>query len=444
MSSNPIIGAPPKDQFYNRQSVQAGSFQALTVGNLDASIAAVDNLTVNNLVVLDSCDGCSNLLLSRTRYGAPGDEFTWINTPDANDPLLPTVQLNPLATDYNVSSTLIFPANSSQGTGTRLTFDATSGAFRAGTVNGDKWDSVGNNSVAFGLENSVPTGSVNSSILGGQLNTIANFTNSTIAGGSSNTMTGAAAKDSSFIGAGFTNTIAGEQSGIVCGALNFTAGDNSVICGGTDNFVYGNSSGVVCGHSNIVGADVTDSAVLCGYQNSITGTVSASAIVAGFDNVVYANNSCIVAGNSNTIESSATNSSILSGSKITATFGDMAYMTNAAHLGGTVQKIRNISSSTDVQITDFILLADSTAGNCTLTLTSTISGQEYIVKKVVTANNVIIDAGVGNTIIPVNAGDGARTYTLPAASRAAVHFVLSSAQGITPYVWNVIMSVTGT
>lgn len=433
--SQQISGYVTKDEHYTHEAVTSGSFHDLVAGVLDCANVTAKELIVNNLNIIGTCVGCGS-------GSVPAGGMTWVNAPDdvTSDP---TVQLNPLGTDYQVPCALIFPTDSVSSSGTRLTFDGSNGALRAGSVGGTEWDSVAINSVAFGLTNSVPTGCKQSAILAGQLHTITDFTNSCIVGGGVNSITGAT-NDSAFIGAGTTNRVLSDNGGIICGNKNTTSGTNSIICCGASNTIANSNSAVVCGSStNLTGQD---SAVLSSTGNSNLYQ-DQSSIIVGSANTIFNANSSIIAGSNNFVYQP--NASILSGLSIfnSAIPDDSAIMGNCYHVGGTSQHCGSITGSVSVNTSDYIILVDSTNGDATLTLPQTVTaGQEFIVKKLVPDNNVTLDAGGfidDNLIIPVDTSAPSRTYVMGSTKRASVRLVYSRESGGT-LIWDVIMATTGT
>lgn len=255
---------------------------------------------------------------------------------------------------------------------TRLYFDKSKGAFRAGTATDTQWDAsyVGNNSIATGNDNTATgnnsaviggegniTESLDSVILGGigntiddssrgsaiiggltyipphggaatittGLNSIDTSTSSVIiaakssiitnsdytaqTGGINNTITSA---DYSFSGGGSGNSITtASASSLIGGGTNSLTGDYSVIAGGATNEInVANYSAIISGYSNEI-ISTTYSIIMGGNNNSISA--QSAAIVGGTGHTAAANatSSAIVGGTDNTV--TGANSVVLGG-----------------------------------------------------------------------------------------------------------------------------------
>jgi hypothetical protein len=242
------------------------------------------------------------------------------------------------------------------------------------TINDSNYSGIfggsGNTITADGVSGYQPTGSA---IIGGNTNIISSTIGSTslvdagawsvIAGGSNNTISG---HSNSFIGGGSSNII------------DFSDGNNFII-GGFQNTLKSAHAGIIgtedsiieeeCDRSIILGGNVntihslqTDSAIIAGDNNVITGNSTNSGLISIGTNSAYINdgdytvlmggqsssaitssNSVILGGNQNTLDTttrsaivggfqntlnSTSNSVILGGQGITATADDTVYMNN--------------------------------------------------------------------------------------------------------------------
>ena len=132
--------------------------------------------------------------------------------------------------------------------------------------------------IAGGLTNSVATGAFYSFIGGGGSNSVnASSTNSAIVGGRSNRTV----SDYNFIGAG-RNNLASETHSTVVGGEDHQATSNHIFIGGGDTNTSSGPYGVIAG----------------GHTNNITQTYST--IVGGFDNTVSSQYSAVGGGRENT------------------------------------------------------------------------------------------------------------------------------------------------
>jgi hypothetical protein len=241
----------------------------------------------------------------------------------------------------------------------RLFFDKSKSAFRAGIVEDDSWDesNLGEYSIAFGKNNK--SNGEGSSILGGEDNSIVtsnksviiagkdnaistNSTNSLVGSGSDNSIddsggsfVGAGGQnnidqksESSFIGAGFGGSITSSSTSSFIGAgvgNEISTSDFSLVGSGRGNSISGSNASIIVGggidkDSFIDGNQITGGkshGILSGNGNSITDGFS-SAIISGDGNTIsnqttvdYFN--IIGAGSGNSIENSIS-SSIISGS----------------------------------------------------------------------------------------------------------------------------------
>ena len=191
----------------------------------------------------------------------------------------------------------------------RMFFDKSKGAFRAGSVTFLEWDNVniGVNSVAFGNAN---TASGVESTVGGGSNNIADTIAATVGGGSANTGSGMG----STIGGGSENTASGLGSAIGGGSENTGSGIGSTIGGGSENTASGIGSNTGGGQRDTASADF--STVSGGSDNIASGMGSTiggglantasgieSTIAGGYDNTASGSNSAVLGGINNTAQS---------------------------------------------------------------------------------------------------------------------------------------------
>lgn len=266
----------------------------------------------------------------------------------------------------------------------RMFFDKSKGAFRAGTVNGTEWDALsrGSDSVAFGKNNTAS--GVQSVIGGGQANTASGL-NSVISGGITNTASGiesfvgggdtnaasntnaavagglsnTASNIESFVGGGASNT-ASERASVVAGGNNNTAsGIESFIGGGDTNLASNTNAGVASGISNTAsnleafvggGASNTASGRASGILAGTSGVASGldSFIGSGAGNAVSSSYGAAVAGQSNTVNAGASrgfigagNANVVTGVNAVVVGGDtnQAISSHSGILGGEDNRI---------------------------------------------------------------------------------------------------------
>ncbi|MFT5666040.1 MAG: hypothetical protein ACI9DK_000217, partial [Vicingaceae bacterium] len=153
----------------------------------------------------------------------------------------------------------------------RMFFDKSKGAFRAGRVTFSEWDNVniGVNSVAFGNTNTAS--GIESTVGGGSNNTADNIA-ATIGGGRFNTASGI----ESTVGGGLSNTAIGLLSTVGGGQRDTASGDFSTIGGGFTNIASGNYSAILGGIENTAQS----------YGEMVFGTYSAP-LISGFDALNY-------------------------------------------------------------------------------------------------------------------------------------------------------------
>lgn len=245
--------------------------------------------------------------------------------------------------DFVVGSESLDDLNSSTAGDSRMLFDKSLGAFRAGTVDGTQWDepSRGNHSVAFG-HNTEASGS--SSTVSGGRNNSATAGYTTVGGGDGNIASGVnaavgggynnqATNDDATVGGGYANrasapraTVAGGYSnqaantgasvggGILCDALNqySTVGggsgnvanaDFATISGGNTNTADGEYASIGGGSTNT--ADGTSSVTAGGDSNDSDSDYAA--VLGGQGNHANAAHASIGGGQGNLIDDSSGN-----------------------------------------------------------------------------------------------------------------------------------------
>lgn len=211
-----------------------------------------------------------------------------------------------LATDDFVfgSDTL---ENSTSAKASRVTFDKSKSAFRAGFTTSTQWNDAnrGLASVAFGYDNSAAANY--SAAIGGRLNT-ASGSQSSVVSGNSNISSG----ESSIVGSGVDNQARAQDSSILSGSENIIEqlASRSSIVSGSDNLIsIGSSSSIIgAGVNNRIRISTSSSAIVSGLNNSVgdglTPTLQ-SFLGGGFTNVTVGNQSVLVGGNSNILNGNA-------------------------------------------------------------------------------------------------------------------------------------------
>jgi hypothetical protein len=161
----------------------------------------------------------------------------------------------------------------------RVLFDKSKGAFRAGVVQADQWDNsnLGDYSVAFGRNTT--SSSDYSVVSGGWLNEATSFASS-VGGGRGNV----ASSSYAVIGGGNVNVASGGSASILGGQENIVSAIYSSILGGQENEVSGEFSSVLGGQYNLVESDY--SSIVDGYSNSISGIANYSSILGGRENLI--------------------------------------------------------------------------------------------------------------------------------------------------------------
>jgi len=189
----------------------------------------------SNLFTLPNTDGTNGQVLSTNGSGA----VSWVD--DASGPFANTTNVI-LAGDSNDdflfgSAQLADAGNENEDS--RVFFDKSKGAFRAGIVNSTEWDNVnvGTWSTVSGGINNIASDI--SATVGGGYDNNAYGNSSAIAGGSTN-----AANNSAFVGGGYTNLASGGTSTISGGTNNTASGYASTIGGGQNNTASGSRSAI--------------------------------------------------------------------------------------------------------------------------------------------------------------------------------------------------------
>ena len=230
---------------------------------------------------------------------------------------------------YNTANTTdtdntVAGPQSLEGAATKMFFDPTDGAFRAGIVNGTQWDytNLGTRSLAFGENNTVS--GANSAAIGGSSHSIAQTSSD------------------SFIGSGNTNLIANNGSnGIVAGSNNSITGGICAICAGNNNVINQNcdTSAIASGINNTLQNTLTDCFIGAGTSNSVNGGVTAitqSCVCGGSTNIATGSRAVVVGGSNNT--ASGLSSFVGAGS------GNVASGQNSAVGGGTNNQATGVRS----------------------------------------------------------------------------------------------------
>jgi len=286
MCDTTINGKVPTDLAVTNLGLNNLYAQNIQTCTLSAAAGEIDDLVVNNLTVLNTCVGpCGG------GGGGGNDPHVWRHFPDTNNGT-PTVQLDPAFPTYQVPTTLLFPTTTQDGASVRLAFNAFEGSLRAGEVTGTQWDTRGTNSVAFGLNNTVPN-SNQATVAGGINNSILLSNNAFIGGGVGNIIDPSA---NSVVGGGEDNKITNsENASIMAGASNnIEASDRSSIAGGSANRI-GTAGGSGGSFSSFIGAggnnqiidlpDVSNSFIGSGLSNSISNSIECG-IMGGRENTI--------------------------------------------------------------------------------------------------------------------------------------------------------------
>jgi hypothetical protein len=201
--------------------------------------------------------------------------------------------------DFVVGSSSLDDLDSGTDGDSRLQFDKSKSAFRAGSVSSDQWDNSnrGEHSVALGKDS------------------IASASDSTVSGGKNNEATGI----SSVVSGGESNVASGEKAVVSGGNLNLAIGEGSSVSGGHGNHAYEEASAVSGGDRNkaqniksfVGGGEANVAAgdhasIVGGFNNNVGG--SSSTIGGGANNVVLGDSS-VIAGGGSTIGNEITSDS---------------------------------------------------------------------------------------------------------------------------------------
>ena len=194
--------------------------------------------------------------------GKDGEPF-WHYIPVTEGGVVTDITLapNPAAVGAPVTSDFLVPlsAQNTEGPGTRLFFDQSKGAIRAGAVDGTQWDdgNRGQYSVVFGVNN---TAFGNLSTVTGGAKNVASAKLSFVGGGGDDIFSGyenIASGERSVIVGGSGNRSSGYCSSIVGGLLNNSTNTSSTIGGGTGNNSSGIFSTIPGGYSNSSGGNTS-------------------------------------------------------------------------------------------------------------------------------------------------------------------------------------------
>jgi hypothetical protein len=184
----------------------------------------------------------------------------------------------------------------------RMLFEKSTGAFRAGTANSTQWDTRGLGSAAFGT-NTQANG--NYTFVVGQSNAIeVNSVNSSICGGGSNAISSTAIY--SCITSGLNNSIVSANYSSVCSGQGNSItgnGDCNAILGGISNEITttSNYNSILGGTTNSITSSGNCGIIVGGHSNVISGSATACAAIAGTGNVVTTDYSTIVGADGQTI-----------------------------------------------------------------------------------------------------------------------------------------------
>lgn len=262
--------------------INVGAGQPVFAGK--TVLAGIPTLTFNtlaagmNITLAYSGDGASIVVSATT---APIGSNVWQYIADTGS-VPSSVALNPAFPGPPapvIPSNLVFPGTSSEASpppfgGVTLIFDASSGAFRAGQVNGGQWvqASRGAQSAAFG-QNTVASGPQSFAAgLGCSATGTACFAFGT----------GCSADGSACIAMGANTSVTGGASvGCVALGQESTASGNQCFAMGFQASANGQTNSVLGGVTNTVGPACSNSAILCGQNNTILAGHNSSSILSG-------------------------------------------------------------------------------------------------------------------------------------------------------------------
>jgi hypothetical protein len=173
----------------------------------------------------------------------------------------------------------------------RMFFDKSKSAFRAGIVQGNQWDdaNIGYYSFAVGYDNTASEYA--STVAGGQENTSSGIS-STVSGGISNTASG----EYSTVSGGTGNAANGDYSAVSGGSGNTASGEYSTVNGGNDNFASEQYCTIGGGYANTTSN--RNSTVSGGISNAASGL--SSTVSGGISNIASRISSTVSGGISNT------------------------------------------------------------------------------------------------------------------------------------------------
>lgn len=258
--SGTLIGPPPGLLVLENEGTGTGLIFDKVVGNVAfvRSLQAGTNIaiaTIGENIVIDA-------------VGPPISSQIWQYVTDTNS-LGSSVILNPTYPGAVIPSDLVYPGTSTEENpppfdGITLIFDASNGAFRAGSVDDGQWTQAnrGAQSASFGLNN---TASGSQTFIGAGSSNIATALSAFVGAGTNNT---ASARDS-FVGAGSTNSSSALGAVVIGGSVNFASGDFAIIGAGSVNMASGENSFVGAGTHNT--ASNSESFVGSGMNNTASG-----------------------------------------------------------------------------------------------------------------------------------------------------------------------------
>jgi hypothetical protein len=238
----------------NSLITQFGAADTVVSNGVVAAYTAADTIVSNGAVAYVTA--ATNFAL---RYIAQGTNIVLLTNGN-------TITVHSTATGSGGASGIA----TTDGSGTNTTLYFVNAAW--GTNNA-VYGTRGN--ITLAESNTIYPQSINSSILGGQANSLGtNTVRSAIAGGFSNLITGIASADftnasDSFIGAGLSNKVYAKRGFIGAGQQNTAIGTNAAVVAGVYNAAYGNNSFIGGGVFNQISLGASNSVAL-GASNIIT------------------------------------------------------------------------------------------------------------------------------------------------------------------------------
>jgi len=467
----PPVGAPGSlvrvipATFGNKDGVP-GAYQPSLVGGpaYDGHTWVVDGLNRYVEFPYGFSTGATTLTLLFYRYTGltgggtigPAGTHVWHYVADATAPnltLCPDPAFPGAALSHFVAP---LTAQSTEGAGSRIMFDVTKSAFRAGSIVGAQWDNAnrGDHSFAYG-QNSTAASAY--SFVGGDSNTVGSFPiHATIVNGGNHSVTGNSGYG--FIANGFQNTIVDSLFSGIFNGDRHTVGpfsDSSVILAGSQNSIVGTIGQPAIG--NLIGTGFTNtvrfqkslpvfSAIMGGERNDMQGQFSfigtgtdnivvyaeSSFIGAGVLNQVVSNRSAIVAGGNNGIPQQGAGNSNFIGA------GDSNLVGSTSFSGIVAGNANQITITTDpsTSVGNFIgagtnnVIAEND-GNVNRYYNFIGSGRD----NAVTNSSVCAIVGGGSNTVNVPRGPGG-----PGSDRGYAFIGAGSGNTITQSSWSAIVA----